>query len=62
MGDDDLAYFRPSYARDYEEEPSTYKSEDANVQTKPYVTNRRLYGLKNISAFMENKENHEVGI
>jgi hypothetical protein len=57
MSDEDLAYFRPSYAHDYDE-PSTYKGDDPEL--KPYVVSRRLYGLRNISVFMENKENHEV--
>ncbi|KAI6191479.1 hypothetical protein M3Y97_00232600 [Aphelenchoides bicaudatus] len=58
MSDEDLAYFRPSYARDYDE-PSTYKSGDtdpSDVRSK--YLNRRLFGLKNL-AFLENKENHE---
>lgn len=61
MADEDLAYFRPSYAQDYDE-PSTYKGSDVEeVMSKSYAVSRRLYGLKNISAFVENKENHEVG-
>lgn len=52
---EDLTYFRYNYEHDFDE-PSTYKStrEDA---FSPY--DNKL-GIENISAFIGDKENHEV--